>query len=80
MSVLWYAWTLIFYFDFILFLSIFFDLIFLFLFFFFYLLDDKEAHDHSHMTCLMKLCHKLRMWEKGWKDDVRMHVYSMFML
>jgi len=43
-----------------LFLSIFLDLIFLFLF----LLNNKEVHNHSHITCHITLCYKPRIWEK----------------
>jgi len=56
-TVSWYAWTLIFYFDFLFFLSIFLDLIFLFLF----LLDDEEAHDHGHIMHHMMWCHRSGM-------------------
>ena len=47
--LLWYAWTLTFFFL----LSIFLDFIFIFIFIFFFFFDNEEACDCSHITCHM---------------------------
>jgi len=77
-NVSWYTWTLIFYFDFILFLSIFFDFIFIFILFYF--LTTKR-----HMIIII-WCITLHyvigsgLGKRGWKDNVKVYVYSMFIL
>jgi len=64
-SVSWYAWTLIFFLIWFLFL--------------FYFLDNEEACDCSHMMCHMTLYHRPKIWEKGlegwYQDTCQQHVH-----
>ena len=66
-SLSWYTWTLIFYFNFLFFLPIFFDLIFLFilLLFYFYFLGNEEAHDCGHMMYHITLYHRFKYYKKN---------------
>ena len=77
-NVSWYTWTLIFYFDFILFLSIFFDFIFILILFYFLTI---KRHMITIIWCItLHYIIGSGLGKRGWKDNVKVHVYSMFIL